>query len=470
MSDSVLIIGGGVAGVQAALDMANAGSQVVLLERRPNIGGAMAARLGEESLEEEFVDVPDVPDLHSVMGHENIEVLTLSELVKLSGDAGAFRATIRQEARFVTDACTQCNKCRLVCPVVLPNEFEAGMAFRKAIFLPVRNAVPDTYVVNINDCMNEPPNYLPCQRCVEVCEDNAIFFDMPLEQTFKRDIGSVIVTVGYDLVDPEQLQKFGYGIHPDILTSMELERLLTPTGPTGGYVEKPSNEECPENILFVLADSSPFSWAYSARHIARLVAQDIDNLTVLYPRDGDNGNDVDPSWNEKAGEGVKLVKGELEKVQEHQHHTLRVRYKDFDSDHTVTEEFDMLVLTTAVQPPKGLTDLAIALGIELGPEGFITAGENEAGLVATTRPGVCVAGCAAGPKTLPDTILESKAAASYALHHIVDHVKLPIENGDNGSPPVAAASGKKLTEAELHQRLEKFVWGLIALGESNGPR
>lgn len=464
MSNAVLVIGGGVAGIRAALDLADGGSQVVLVEKEPILGGAMASRLGEDA-ENPLAGV-DLPKAKSVADHANIEVLTLAEVTDLAGEAGQFTATIRQRARFVTEACTECNKCRQVCPVVLPNEYEAGLAFRKAIFTPLKECVPATYVIDIARCLNDPPNYLACQRCVEVCEDNAIDFNMPLEQSFEREAGSVIVSVGYDVTDSSALRKYGYGTYPDVLTSAELERLLTPAGPTGGFLEKPSNEETPENVLVVLDDDSPLAWSYSSNHAARLVDQDIEDITVLH-------READASlWNGAGGESVKLVQGAVEKVQDAPHHTLRVRYKDAANDRTVTQEFDLVVLSSAVEPPAGLNGLADTLGIQLAGNGFVQLDGTDLGSVATSREGICVLGCATGPKNVPETLAGGQAAVAYAKEYLGRKRSVAVAAVAEAAPEAAAngrtgivVNGQFFSEQELHRRIQKFVWSIIEYGK-----
>ncbi|MEK7766099.1 MAG: FAD-dependent oxidoreductase, partial [bacterium] len=223
---AVLVIGGGIAGIQAALDLADAGVKVILVERSSTIGGKMAV------LDKNFPTLDcsiciEAPKMSEVGQHRNIELLTLAEVESLEGKPGAFTATIKQRARYVTDECTRCGECSLACPVVLPNEHEAGMAFRKAIHTPIAQSVPGAYVVDVEHCLNDPPNYLPCSRCVTVCPPKCINFGAPATRMLERRIAAVIVAAGYDMIRPELVREFGYGAHPDVLTSMELERLLS---------------------------------------------------------------------------------------------------------------------------------------------------------------------------------------------------------------------------------------------------
>ncbi|MBI4491878.1 MAG: CoB--CoM heterodisulfide reductase iron-sulfur subunit A family protein, partial [Chloroflexi bacterium] len=255
MNNQVLVIGGGVAGVQAALDLAEAGAKVVLVERSPSLGGTMAA------LDKNFPTLDcsiciEAPKLADVGAHPNVEVLANAEVVGLEGEAGDFRATIRQRARFVTDECTRCNLCVDACPVPLPNEFEHAMSTRKAIYTPFPQAVPGAYTIDVDHCLNDPPNYLPCGRCVAACPPKCIDFNQPRVQELERNVVSVIAATGFETMPADSLVEFGYGRHPDILTAMEFERLLAATGPSGGEIIRPSDGAHAEKLLFVLCVGS----------------------------------------------------------------------------------------------------------------------------------------------------------------------------------------------------------------------
>lgn len=425
MSEAVLVIGGGIAGIQAALHLAVGGRRVVLVERGATLGGRLAAARGQEPTDADASIGDARPALDELRRQPNIEFLTLAELVGIQGEPGRFLATIRQRSRFVTDQCIRCGECRRVCPVVVPNEYQASLAYRKAIYLPMREAVPHTYLVDIDRCLNEPPNYLPCQRCVSVCESKAIHFDVAIDQTITREVRSVIVATGYDLVDPLTLPEYGYGTDPDVVTALELEHMLSPTGPAGGFVERPSNDSTPERVLFILGigsrkrhgmlHSSGFSWNYTARHVAQLCAQGICDVSVLYQDQRAYGKGFFDFWNQTVGEQARLIRGHLEVVEASPEGGLAVRYEMHDPSQILTEHYDMVVLVPEVLPPQGLPALAATLDIELAQDGFVRIEETLGSLVATTRPGVYVAGCASGPKDIPDTLAEGRAAAFSVL-------------------------------------------------------
>jgi len=424
MNDQVLVIGGGIAGVQTALDLADSGARVILVERSPAIGGKMAA------LDKNFPTLDcsiciEAPKLSDVEQHPNIELITNANVTKVEGQAGDFHIEITQNARFVTSECTRCGDCVPVCPVLRSNEFDVGMASRKAIYTPFPQAVPGAYIIDIEHCLNEPPNYYPCNRCSEACPPKCINYNMPLKSVLKRDVVSVVVTTGFELMDPELASQFGYGTHPDVLTSMEYERLLTSVGPTGGEIIRPSNGRHPHNILFVLCVGSRddrfyeycsrFCCMYSIKHAYQTIDHGVKDVTVLYMDLRAYGKGFDGFLNRTASEGGRFVRGRPASVVPAENGGLRVRYEDTDSGEIREEDYEMVVLATAVKPPEGLGDLANVLGVEIDQDGFIRPAPGSGGLIATTRPGIYAAGCSTGPKDIPDSVSEAGAAAASAL-------------------------------------------------------
>ncbi|HEY44384.1 MAG TPA: CoB--CoM heterodisulfide reductase iron-sulfur subunit A family protein, partial [Anaerolineae bacterium] len=371
MSDSVLVIGGGIAGIQAALDMANAGARVILVEREPTIGGIMAV------LDKNFPTLDcsiciEAPKMSEVDLHPNIEILSMAEVDGIKGEAGNFQVRIRQRSRYVTDACTRCNDCTEACPVVLPNEFDSGMASRKAIYTPIPQSVPGDYVIDIAHCLNDPPNYLPCDRCNQVCLSGAIDFLMPREVILTREVSSIVVAVGYDSFDPRRLHEFGYGDHPDVMTALEFERLINSAGPTGGEIIRPSNGEHPKNILFVLCVGSRdqrafrycsrFCCMYSIKHAYQALDHGIEDVSVLFMDIRAYGKGFDGFWNRTEQAGARFMRGRPSRISPNGNGAICVKYEDTDLAVKVEENYDMVVLANAVAPPVGLADLADRLG------------------------------------------------------------------------------------------------------------
>lgn len=456
MSYSVLVVGAGVSGMSAALELANSGLPVVLVERRPIIGGSMAAELNYGTTGNGAFSDVRLPTSKAVDEHPNIEVLTSSEILEVAGKAKEFTVTIRQQARFVTDACTLCNSCREVCPVAHPNEFQAGMTYRKAIHIPLPQSVPNTYVIDIERCLNDPPNYLACQRCTEVCEDNAINFDMPPVATLTREVGAIVLSTGFEQTSPGPLRKFGYGRHPDVLLAVELDSLLTPTGPTGGFAQKPTDESYPETVLFVLADESDLSWGVAAGQVKELLEQEIGDITVLYSHARASGDWLEDRWEGLMRKGVKLLKGKVANVRIEDDDSLYVRYIRANDRHTITQEFDMIVVSNPYRPSDGAKDLAARMGVELGINGYVQTVDSEASGIESTRKGVFVIGAAAGPKLLRNCVSEAQVVTEWA-GFLVDRRKAPRSVAVQPSVGV----GHSVSEAEMRARIEKAIWALL---------
>ncbi len=429
MSDSILVIGGGIAGIQASLDLAEAGARVILVEKEATIGGKMAV------LDKNFPTLDcsiciEAPKMSEVDLHPNIEIMALSEVVGLEGEPGDFTAQIRQKTRFVTDECTRCDDCVAACPVVLPNEYDSGMAARKAIYTPIPQAVPGPYLIDIDNCLNDPPNYLPCDHCSTACLPGCIDFMLPREQTVTRRVGSVVVAIGYDSFDPRGMPEYGFGGHPDILTALEFERLVNSAGPTGGEIVRPSDGKHPDNILFVLCVGSRdrrffkycsrFCCMYSIKHAYQAIDHGIDDVTVLYMDVRAYGKGFDGFWTRTDEMGAKFVRGRPSNIHGNGNGRVQVTYESTELAKRTVDEYDMVVLATAVTPPASLGRLADALGIETDVDGFLLATEDIGGLVTTTRPGVYAAGCASGPKDIPDSVAEGSGAAALALSHLTD--------------------------------------------------
>ncbi len=423
MADKVLVIGGGIAGIQASLDLAESGAEVLLVEKSASIGGKMAA------LDKNFPTFDcsiciEAPKMSDVTHNKNITVLTLAELTEVKGEEGNFEVTINQKPRFVTDACTRCDLCVQACPQLRKNEFDAGVGARKAIYTPFSQAEPGPYLIDIESCLNDPPNYIACGRCTDVCGPEAIDFNMG-PTVIKEKVVSIIASTGFDLLNASLLPEFGYSSDPDILTSYELERMLNASGPTDGEVIKPSNGKHPEKVLFVLCAGSrdnrfvPYCsrtcCMYSIKEASQLVDHGIRDVTVLYMDIRAYGKGFDELYS-RSQKDVRYIRSRPASVKR-KGDSIVVRYATDDGS-LKEENYDMVVLATASIPSKGTGELANVLGVELSEDGFF---KNEVeDPVSTTREGIFVAGCASGPKDIPDSVTEAGAASSKALKYVRD--------------------------------------------------
>ncbi|MCK4455283.1 MAG: CoB--CoM heterodisulfide reductase iron-sulfur subunit A family protein, partial [Thermoplasmata archaeon] len=246
---SALVIGGGVAGIQAALDLGDCGYKVYLVEKEASIGGRMA------QIDKTFPTMDCsicilAPKMSEVGRHPNVEVLTNATVRHVDGYIGNFSVLITQKTRYVTDECTACNDCTDVCPVTTPNEFDLGLTTRKAIYIPFPQAIPSSFIVDMDLCLNET-NVRACNKCIEACERECIDFDMDPEKEIQIEVGTIIVATGMKTFDPRDLEEYGYGRYPDVLTTLEFERLINASGPTEGHLIRPSDGEQPKNVAFI---------------------------------------------------------------------------------------------------------------------------------------------------------------------------------------------------------------------------
>lgn len=459
MTDSILIVGGGIAGLHAAMECAKAGARAIVVEREPVIGGRLAAAMTEATAIGNRAEGEHAPLFEALENNENIEIITLADLEKIDGRPGNFTVSIRERARFVTDACTRCKLCRAVCPVVLSNEFDAGLTYRKAIYTPMAETFPHPWVIDIENCLNTPPNYLPCNRCAEVCEDDAIHFDIPLDTMRERHVGAVILAPGFKIEGGEGFAELGYGMHPDIVMSAELQRLLESPGPTGGFASKPSNEEYPDSVLLVLDDPSHFALYIVASQVHQLVEQDVGTVAVLVLSQPKKSDDFPEVAELVEQTGIEVHWGTMFKVNPKPDNTLDVSYEDLSAHRLIKDSYDMVVLCSEVRAPDRIRELAETSGVALADNGYLAVDDANGAGVATSRPGIFIAGCASGPKNIKSSIAEARAAASAALAQLDPRL---LEG--QMTPP---ASEEKETETpavvteDMRAQIEQLLYALI---------
>lgn len=452
----MLIIGGGTAGLEAAITCSNAGARAIVVEHSAIVGGKLAAPLVDRSRTDDDISIPDLSEIRAQVASQGIEIITLADIDSIEGSAGDFTVSIHERARFVTDACTRCNKCPQVCPQVAANEFDANLTFRKAIYTPLIETLPAEFVVDIDCCLNTPPNYLPCQRCVDICDDNAIDFDMALDKPHKRQVAAIIVTVGFEVADDPHLQEFGYGKYTDVITAMELQRLLQTPGPTGGFAAKPSNEEYPERILLVLHHISPYTAYIMSNQIRSLSGQDIDEISLLILEQKEECIELNALESVAAEAGVSLCRGGWTGIKETNDNGLCIGYVNLVTGQVTEQEFDMVVLSSDVAPPDCLGELATTLEINLTDSGYIELLSSN----TTSRDGIYAAGCATGPMEAEQSMEQGRLAAVSALGCCSS--QLPLEIKPHQKDP----GWRELTQAQQRLRVERLLKSLIELGES----
>jgi heterodisulfide reductase subunit A len=363
--------------------------------------------------------------------HPRIQLETLTEVIDLEGQAGAFRARLRRSPRFVDeDLCVGCGACSEACPAVRPNPYDVGLKAAKAIDRPFPQAVPAAYHIDTDSCLNE--DLIVCERCARACEPKAIDFEeRPRERSV--DVGSVIIATGFDELDPHDLLPLGYGRAENVLTGLEFERLLCATGPTRGRVLRPSDHRVPERIVFVqcVGSRGEGGRSYCSRYCcmnavkaARLAHEhepDIKQSFLLYSDMRAAGRGYDAFVERSLTlEQIRPMRGRPAKLAEDpESRDLTLWVEDFANGRPRRLSAGMVVLSTAALPSRGTAELARTLGVELDDQGFVRRLDPEGQPAATTRPGVYVAGSAGRPVIIPECVAQGAAAAAEASVHVL---------------------------------------------------
>jgi heterodisulfide reductase subunit A len=423
---ATLIIGAGIAGIQAALDIADAGYQVYLVEKDPSVGGRMS------QLDKTFPTLDCsacilTPKMVDVDRHPNIELLTYSEVVEVAETSEGFRATIRKKPRYVDVVkCTGCGECAANCRMAgrIVGRFDAGMGKRAAIYVPFPQAVPLKYTIDPDACL-----YLTrgtCGKtfkCKDACPADAIDFEMQ-EELIQRDVQAVIVAIGFDVVDAAVKPELGYGTYPEVITGLEFERLVSSSGPTVGKIT--IGDQVPQDIIFIHCVGSrdrsiDHPWCsrvccmYTAKQ-AHLAHERIPgvNVTVFYMDIRAFGKGFEEFYDRVREEGALYRRGNPAEVLR-RNGRLLVRAEDTILGEFIELEADLVVLAVGLQPRPETLQLAEMLDLKLSPDGFFKEQHHKMRPVDTDRPAVFLAGCAQGPKDIPDTVAQAKAAAASAM-------------------------------------------------------
>jgi len=420
---SVVIVGAGIGGMQAALDLANSGFLVHMVTKESSVGGTMVM-LDKTFPTGDCSMCMISPKTVEASRHPNIKIHTLAQVSHISGVATNFTLSISQQARFVDpDKCTGCGDCEQKCPPKVPSEFDQGLIKRKAIFSLFPQAVPNTRVIDKSHCI-----YLTkgkCRACEKVCTAGAINFDdTPREFTLKA--GAVLLSPGLETFDPTPHQELGYGRWPNVVTSLEFERILSASGPFKGEIRRPSDGKHPKKIAWIQCVGSRDSYhgnpwcssvccMYAAKQAVIAIEHDKEIApTIFYNEKRTFGKDFDKYADRAADEkNVRYQRSMVSAVYEEAGtNNLFMSYVDHNG-RLVNEKFDMVVLSVGLQPYKGALKFADIFDIDTDPFGFpVTSSFNP---VQTTRPGIFVAGTYQGPKDIPDTIVQGSAASAAAM-------------------------------------------------------
>ena len=430
-----LVIGGGTAGIQAALDIADAGYEVALVEREPSIGGKMAG-LSETFPTLDCSQCILTPRMVEAGQHPNIRLYSYSEVEEVAGYVGNFTVTIRQKARYVdVTKCTGCGECWTSCPIKKnPSEFDYGLGFRPAIYIPFPQAVPARPVIDKNVCTRLKKGK-GCGLCEKKCQAGAIRF-ADEDTLVTEQVGAIVVATGYKLYNIRKAQEsaglsgygeYGYGEYRDVIDSLQFERLVSASGPTGGRIARPSDGREPKNVVFIscvgsrddakgLPYCSKICCMYTAKHAMLYKHKVHDGQAHIFYMDVRAGGKNYEEFVRRAIEqdGALYYRGRVSKVYE-ENGKLIVRGADTLAGVPVTIEADLVVLATAIIPASGAKDLARKLNIGYDTYGFLLESHPKLRPVETATAGVFICGACQGPKDIPESVAQASAAAAKAL-------------------------------------------------------
>jgi len=418
-----IVVGGGIGGIQCALDLADTGFYVYLLEKSHTLGGTMS-RLDKTFPTNDCSTCMFSPKLVQVAGHPNIEIITNCNLLDLEGEPGRFTVNVEIMPRYIdAEKCISCGQCAAKCPKKVPDMFNGELSMRKAAFLTFPQAVPLKYALDADHCLYMTKK--KCGVCKKICPTQAVDYDQQPE-IVALEAGAVVVSTGFSLALTEKEGEFGYGRYTNVVTSLQYERLLSATGPFGGHVQRPSDEKTPKKVAWIQCvmsrDASrnrPFCSSVCCMHAAKQAVMtrehEPDTETSIYFMDirahGKGfDNYVDRARNRQ---GVRYLRSMISQVYLNpENDNLIIETFDHHLNRKKEEEYDMVVLSSGFKPSEGFQDLADRLGIVTDSYGFLKAEFDTP--VATSRPGVFVCGGVEAPKDIPETVIQAGAAAAEA--------------------------------------------------------
>jgi len=424
----VMVIGGGISGIQASLDLADMGFKVYLIEKSPAIGGKMA-QLDKTFPTNDCSMCIESPKFNEISRHPNVEIFTLTEVDRVEGEAGDFKVTLKKKPRYIIEEkCSGCTTCAEYCPVNVSDMYNQGLSSSKAIHVYFPQATPLKSYIDPENCL-----YLKdekCQICVGVCQKNAIDLYQK-EERVEIEVGAIILAAGYEPFNPELRGDYGYGELENVITSLDFERILCSTGPFEGEMIRPSDGKHPKKIAWIQCVGSrqvieggnsycsSVCCTYTQKQVILAKDHDYDiEATVFHNDIRSFGKDFERFYQRAENlPGVRFIRSYVSIGKEiPESRNVTIRYSDTD-DEVKEEEFDLVVLSIGLNPPANVDELADKFGIELDTHGFCKT--NPGNPIETSRPGIFVSGALQGPMDIPESVLTASGANALCAQLLV---------------------------------------------------
>ncbi len=419
---SCLVVGAGIAGINAALDLGNSGYKVYLVEKNPTVGGHMA-QLDKTFPTMDCSSCITTPKMSEISRNPNVDLMTYSEVVSLDGYVGNFQAKIKKKPHYIDqELCTGCGQCAEVCPVECANEFDLGMKPRKAAYISFPQAVPGQYTIDMDHCIK-------CGICEEECSTKAIRYDDKPEYVDVK-VGTIILATGWDPYDATRMEQYGFGRYPNVIMALQMERLLSSFGPTEGKVKRPSDLKEPESIVFIQCVGSREFTGKGRKYCSRVCCMYATKQARSYKEKHPHariyifyidirafGKGYEEFYHD-AGQnyGINFIRGRVSELYETEDHDLIVRAEDTLLQRQIELKVDMVILSIGLEPQSDIDDIARIFNVTATKteDGFLMEAHPKLRPVDTLTDGIFVAGTVQGPKDIPDTVAQAKAAASSA--------------------------------------------------------